>query len=121
MAEFWIQFGIAAGVTFLLTALLGRIIIPILRGKKVGQKILDIGPNWHKSKEGTPTMGGVCFILAILLCLCGFAVFYLLRKGQERLIPLALTLALAVMNGLIGFVDDFCKLMKKQNQGLKLS
>lgn len=119
MAEFWIQFGIAAGVTFLLTALLGRIIIPILRGKKVGQKILDIGPNWHKSKEGTPTMGGVCFILAILLCLCGFAVFYLLRKGQERLIPLALTLALAVMNGLIGFVDDFCKLMKKQNQGLK--
>ncbi len=119
MSEFWIQFGIAAGVVFVLTAILGRIIIPILRGKKIKQHILEIGPNWHKSKEGTPTMGGVCFILSILLCLCGFAVFYFLHGEQRNLIPLALTLALAVMNGMIGFVDDFCKLMKKQNQGLK--
>ncbi len=119
MKESWILFGIAGGVTFLLTVILGRIIIPILRGKKVGQRILDIGPRWHKSKEGTPTMGGICFILAILLALCGVAVWFFLQGEQQKLIPLALTLSLAVMNGMIGFVDDFCKLMKKQNQGLK--
>ncbi len=119
MRESWMLFGIAGGLTFLLTAILGRIIIPVLRGKKVGQKILEIGPRWHKSKEGTPTMGGICFILAILLALCGVAVWFFVRGEQSQLIPLALTLSLAVMNGMIGFVDDFCKLMKKQNQGLK--
>ncbi len=119
MREIWVQFGIAGGVTFLLTAILGRFIIPVLRGKKVGQKILDIGPRWHKSKEGTPTMGGICFILAILLTVCAMAIWFFLQGEQGKLIPLALTLALAVMNGMIGFVDDFCKLMKKQNQGLK--
>lgn len=119
MREFWIQFGIAGGVSFLLTALLGHFIIPILKGKKVKQHILEIGPSWHQKKEGTPTMGGICFILAILLCLCGFAVWFFRNGEQKKLIPLALTLALAVMNGMIGFVDDFCKLMKRQNQGLK--
>ncbi|MBR2353100.1 MAG: phospho-N-acetylmuramoyl-pentapeptide-transferase [Clostridia bacterium] len=119
MKEQWILFGIAAGVCFLLTALLGRLIIPKLREKKVGQVIYNLGPAWHQSKAGTPTMGGVCFILAILLCLLGFGVYYLIRSEQSKLIPLALTLSLAVMNGMIGFVDDYCKLMKKQNQGLK--
>ena len=119
MRELWIQFGIAGGVSFLLTAILTYFIIPILKGKKAGQHILDVGPKWHRSKEGTPTMGGIAFIMAILAVLAGFAVWYSILGKQRQLIPLALTLALAVMNGLIGFVDDFCKLMKKQNQGLK--
>ena len=119
MKELWIEFGIAGGVSFLLTAILTYFIIPILRGKKAGQHILEVGPQSHRSKEGTPTMGGIAFILAILLSLAGFAVFYSIRGKQRELIPLALTMALAVMNGMIGFVDDFCKLMKKQNQGLK--
>ena len=119
MKELWIEFGIVGGVSFLLTAILTYFIIPILRGKKAGQHILEVGPQWHKSKEGTPTMGGIAFIMAILLTLVGFAIWYSVRGKQRELIPLALTMALAVMNGLIGFVDDFCKLMKKQNQGLK--
>ena len=119
MKEQWIQFGLAAAVCFVLTAVLGRFIIPKLREKKVGQVIYELGPTWHQSKAGTPTMGGVCFILAILICLLGFLVYYLCRGEQSKLIPLALTLSLAVMNGMVGFVDDYCKLMKKQNQGLK--
>ncbi len=119
MKEQWIQFGLAATVCFVLTAVLGRFIIPKLREKKVGQVIYELGPTWHQSKAGTPTMGGVCFILAILICLLGFLVYYLCRGEQSKLIPLALTLSLAVMNGMVGFVDDYCKLMKKQNQGLK--
>ena len=53
-------------MTFALTALITRAIIPKLKSIKLGQKILDIGPRWHKSKEGTPTMGGIAFILASL-------------------------------------------------------
>ena len=64
-------------------------------------------------------MGGIAFIMAILISLLGIAVWFSVKGRQRELIPLALTMALAVMNGLIGFVDDFCKLMKKQNQGLK--
>lgn len=64
-------------------------------------------------------MGGIGFILAVLLVLVGMSIWYAVRGDQAQLIPLALTMALAVMNGMIGFVDDFCKLMKKQNEGLK--
>ncbi|MBO5938602.1 MAG: phospho-N-acetylmuramoyl-pentapeptide-transferase [Clostridia bacterium] len=119
MKELLCEFGIVLGICFVLTAILGRLIIPILRAKKVGQHILEIGPRWHHSKEGTPTMGGICFILAILLTLLGVTVLYAVRGEQAELIPLALTMGLGVMNGLVGFVDDFCKLMKKKNEGLK--
>ena len=119
MKSLWIEFGIVGVVSFLLSTVLTYLIIPILKGKKAGQKILEIGPRWHKSKEGTPTMGGIAFIMAMLLTLLGMAIYYGFHGLQSLLIPLALTVALAVLNGMIGFVDDFCKLMKKQNQGLK--
>ncbi len=119
MKALWLEFGVSLAVSFLLTAILTHFIIPILKGKKVKQHILEVGPKWHQAKEGTPTMGGIGFILAILLVLLGMTIWYAIRGNQARLIPLALTLALAVMNGMIGFVDDFCKLMKKQNEGLK--
>lgn len=118
MAERWIEYGAVLVGSFLLSAVLLHFIIPILKDKKIKQHLLEIGPD-HKAKAGTPTMGGIGFIMAILLVLCGISVFYFVRGRQSELIPLALTLALALMNGLIGFVDDFCKLMKKQNQGLK--
>lgn len=51
-------------LTLVFTALITRVLIPKLRSIKMGQKILDIGPRWHKSKEGTPTMGGIAFIIA---------------------------------------------------------
>ena len=50
-----------------LTVAAARYVIPILKSKKMGQPILEIGPRWHKSKEGTPTMGGVTFIFAVLV------------------------------------------------------
>ena len=119
MGELLIESGIVCLVTLLLTAIFTYFIIPILKGKKVKQHILEIGPRWHSSKEGTPTMGGIAFILAILISLLGMSVWYVIGGKQKELVPLALALGLAVMNGMIGFFDDFCKLMKKQNEGLK--
>jgi len=119
MKELLIQFLIICVSSFVLTAILTYFIIPILKGKKVRQHILEVGPRWHSKKEGTPTMGGIGFIIAILVSLLGMSFWYVANGRQSELIPLALTLMLAVLNGMIGFFDDFCKLMKKQNQGLK--
>ena len=52
---------------FAITVILEKLVIPILASHKVGQRILEIGPRWHKDKAGTPTMGGICFIMAILV------------------------------------------------------
>ena len=70
-----IEFIITLVGVFVLTVVAARIIIPILKSHKMGQVILDIGPRWHKSKEGTPTMGGICFILAMLIVIAGVAVY----------------------------------------------
>lgn len=115
---FW-EAGLTLVAVFLLTVLLARVIIPILKSHKAGVRILEIGPRWHKSKEGTPIMGGICFILAILISVLAVTLFAAGRGEVKGLLPMALTLVLAVGNGLIGFVDDFCKLVKKQNEGLR--
>ena len=112
------EFIIAIVSCFSLSAVLLYYIIPILKGHKIGQYLREEGPSWHNSKAGTPTMGGICFIMAILIVSAGFTVYYALRNKQSQLIPLALTLGLGVFNGLIGFVDDYCKLLKKENEGL---
>ena len=118
MKEITITFVLVTLGVFALTALAERILIPILRSHKAGQKILDIGPRWHKSKEGTPTMGGIGFILAILAVVALFFIYVGIKGEAPDYIPLALTIAFAVANGAIGFVDDYCKLIKKQNEGL---
>lgn len=118
MKEFTITFVLVTLGVFALTALAERILIPILRSHKAGQKILDIGPRWHKSKEGTPIMGGIGFILAILAVIALFFIYVGVKGEAPDYIPLALTVAFAVANGAIGFVDDYCKLIKKQNEGL---
>lgn len=118
MKEFTITFVLVTLGVFALTALAERILIPILRSHKAGQKILDIGPRWHKSKEGTPIMGGIGFILAILVVVALFFIYVGVKGEAPDYIPLALTVAFAVANGAIGFVDDYCKLIKKQNEGL---
>ncbi|MDR1693295.1 MAG: phospho-N-acetylmuramoyl-pentapeptide-transferase, partial [Oscillospiraceae bacterium] len=61
------NFLLSAAVAFCGALIFGRLLLPVLRRLKLGQKILEIGPSWHKSKEGTPTMGGLFFILAIAL------------------------------------------------------
>lgn len=118
MKELTITFVLVTLGVFALTALAERILIPILRSHKAGQKILDIGPRWHKSKEGTPIMGGIGFILAILAVVAVFFIYVGIQKKAPDYIPLALTVAFAVSHGAIGFVDDYCKLIKKQNEGL---
>lgn len=117
--EILIEFIIAGVSSFLLTVVLSRCIIPILVAKKAGQPIRKEGPQNHMGKAGTPTMGGIAFIMAIAMVLTGISIWYAVSAKQNQLIPLALTMALAVMNGMIGFVDDYRKLIKKDNEGLK--
>ena len=119
MDWFTLTFVSVALAVFLLTVAAERVLIPVLRSHKVGQKILDIGPRWHKSKEGIPIMGGIGFILASTVVMAVFFVVQATRGVSADYIPLSLTLAFGVGNGAIGFVDDYCKLIKKQNEGLK--
>ena len=107
-----------AVLVFLLTVLSLRILIPKLRSMKMGQKILDIGPRWHKSKEGTPTMGGLGFVIPVLAVLT-LAMIYIRTSGaSSSVLPLALTLLLALGNCAIGIIDDLTKFKKQQNEGL---
>ena len=104
-------------VIFIISVILEKLIIPILKSHKVGQQILEIGPRWHKDKAGTPTMGGICFIMAILAVMSVVSAVIAFVDDSKQLIPLALALGLATLNGLIGFFDDYTKLVKKQNEG----
>ena len=100
--------------SFLLTALFGRVLIPMLHALKAGQSIREIGPKWHNSKAGTPTMGGLMFILPSVLFVVAVG-FPALREGvYEQL----LVLGLALVYGLIGFLDDFVKVKLHRNLGL---
>ena len=112
------EFIISALAVFVLTVLFTHWLIPYLKSKKMGQKILEIGPRWHKSKDGTPTMGGVGFILATLIVTVGVSMYAFIFSDASELQSLALTIGLATINGLIGIIDDRCKLLKKENQGL---
>ncbi len=116
--DYKILYGAALILTFLVTVLISRKLIPLLKSKKMGQPILDIGPRWHKSKEGTPTMGGLAFIAAAVLVGLGGSVYLGVTDGIRSTLPLVLTLALGLAGGLIGCVDDLAKLKKKQNEGL---
>lgn len=100
------------------TVVISRRLIPLLKSKKMGQKILDIGPRWHKSKEGTPTMGGVAFIAACLIAALGAVIAALAGDRFSDIVPYLTVLLYALLNGLIGIIDDSAKLRKKQNEGL---
>ena len=97
--------------SYVLTLILGRVLLPVLRALKAGQSIRDVGPTWHNYKSGTPMMGGLFFIISAIICLvCNigfmkdYSVFY--------------TLLLTLCFGAVGFMDDFFKMKKKQNMGL---
>ncbi len=94
-----------------LADLAGLFLLPVLRALKAGQSVREIGPTWHNNKAGTPLMGGLMFVLASILCLVfnipwmqEYSVFYVL--------------ALALCFGLVGFLDDFCKVKFKRDLGL---
>lgn len=98
-----------------ITVLLGKKFIPVLMSKKMGQPILEIGPRWHKSKEGTPTMGGLFFICASGVALC--VSFFRFDSGE--LTRLWLSYFFCVFYGLVGIIDDSKKLSGHANQGLR--
>jgi len=104
-----------AGVAGLvLSAIFGLFLIPVLRAMKAGQSIKEIGPNWHKSKEGTPTMGGLMFMAAILVSVLAFG-WRDLAAGEFGAL---FVLAFALVYGAIGFIDDYAKVKKHENTGL---
>ena len=94
-----------------LTGVIGYFLLPVLRALKAGQSIREVGPTWHNSKAGTPMMGGLMFVLGLVVCLLvniptveDHTVFYVL--------------GLSLCYGLVGFLDDFFKLKFKRNLGL---
>ncbi len=117
---------IAALVAFAVTAASGYFIIPYLRKLKFGQTILDIGPNWHKDKQGTPTMGGVMIVIGVLLGVSvafGYSAFaetrFITELGDSHRITNFLAgIVMALLMGGIGFMDDYIKVVKKRNLGL---
>ena len=113
-----ILFAAPLALTFLCTVLILRKLIPFLKSKKMGQHILEIGPRWHKNKEGTPTMGGLSFIIASALAVCGATVYIAVKKSFSDAVPLLVTFGYALVSGLIGMIDDSAKLRKAQNEGL---
>ena len=113
-AMFFIVLG-ATLASFLLTLLFGRFVIPMLYALHAGQSIREVGPQWHNTKAGTPTMGGIMFIAAIILCTVGFG---WKSMTENRDYTHLYVLALALCYGLVGFADDFVKVKLKRNLGL---
>jgi len=114
----------AAVLSFFITYLSGKFLIPYLHRLKYGQTILEIGPSWHKNKQGTPTMGGLMFIIGILISssiITGIYYFYYkdnIYNKKLNLIKIFAGLFMALCYGLIGFLDDYIKVVKKRNLGL---
>ncbi|MBP1961392.1 phospho-N-acetylmuramoyl-pentapeptide-transferase [Paenibacillus aceris] len=97
------------GVAFVLALIMGPLFIPILRRMKFGQQIREDGPQGHLKKQGTPTMGGVIILLALALATLRFA-----DKNSDLLILLIASLGY----GLVGFLDDYIKIIFKRSLGL---
>ena len=101
-------------VAFGVAAIAGQILIPLLRKLKAGQSIRADGPSWHMAKQGTPTMGGLMFILAIGAAVAT-AGWEDIRAGNWNHVYVFL---FALVFGAIGFLDDFQKLRHHDNEGL---
>ncbi len=113
------SFGTAV-VAFIITALIGKYLIPFLHRLNFGQTILEIGPNWHKEKQGTPTMGGFMFIIGIVIATTAGVLLYNAGHGGMDSVSYFVFAGLiyALLNGAIGFIDDYIKVIKKRNLGL---
>ena len=108
-------------ISFIVAIILGFIIIPILKKLKVGQIERDDGPKSHLKKQGTPTMGGIIMIITMIVVITGIYIF-LIATGQNEVANKMLPLLLVSIGmGLIGFIDDFKKLVLKNTKGLKPS
>lgn len=101
------------GLAFLLTVLLMPLFIPLLRRMKFGQSIREEGPESHMKKTGTPTMGGLVYLIAIIITVIAVAFFADMMSAEVTVLLLVLA-----GYGLIGFLDDFIKVVLKRNLGL---
>lgn len=96
-------------LAFIVTVILCPMIIPVLHRMKFGQPIREEGPQSHKKKEGTPTMGGVMILIGFVISSLVFA------GGNSDAVAVIL---ITIGYGIVGFIDDFLKVVKKQNEGL---
>ncbi len=123
---------LACGIIgFTVSFLLGYVIIPWLHKLKYGQTILDIGPSWHKHKQGTPTMGGILFIAGTLISLLVVILTDFIMGGDiialGRQVPQQVKakfyggMVMAIAYALIGLADDYVKVVKKRNLGLTIT
>ena len=97
-------------ISFAISVVLGPVVIPFLRRLKVGQTIREEGPESHLKKNGTPTMGGILILIAIVIT----SLFFV--KDYPKIIPI---LFLTLGFGLIGFMDDYIKVVLKRSMGLR--
>ena len=102
---------ITAAASCILAGIIIHFLLPVLHALKAGQSVRKIGPTWHNNKAGTPLMGGLMFIFSSLLCLLGNL------PWMEDYTPFYV-FALAFSFGIIGFLDDFCKVKFKRDLGL---
>ncbi len=118
-----------AVAAFLTSWLSGRFLVPMLHRLKFGQTIREVGPAWHKNKQGTPTMGGIMFIGGFLLALILAVLVCELATPFKPISGVAFTERVRLLSGVvmtlacgaIGFADDFIKVVKKRNLGLTSS
>ena len=123
--SYWISIGTAL-VSFALAALIGIVLIPYLKKIHFGQTILEIGPKWHKSKQGTPIMGGFMFIISsIVATVIGYLIYrsqnmidVTEKTASQNILRLVSCIIFSVLFSGIGFLDDYIKEIKKQNLGL---
>lgn len=112
---------LAIVIAAVITGLLGYFMVPFLHKIKFGQTIREVGPSWHKNKQGTPTMGGIMFIIgssvAAVICIA----FLWLNGGAETQLMFVKVVAGALMAvgfGIVGFLDDYISIKKHRNLGL---
>ena len=101
-------------IAFVVTLIAGKFLIPALRRLKAGQSIREDGPTWHMTKQGTPTMGGLMFIIGIGVAIVAAGWQGMLLGSYVHLY----VFAFALVFGVIGYIDDYKKVTKHQNEGL---
>lgn len=106
------------GAAFILASVLGIFLIPFLHRLKFGQEIREEGPSWHKKKSGTPTMGGFIFIIAMAITVILGRIVLGIVYPEKNFAGLFLMLGMSLCFGLIGFLDDYIKVILKRNLGL---
>ena len=121
---------VSAIVGFIFTAIAGKFFIPYLKKLHFGQTILEIGPKWHKEKQGTPIMGGIMFICGTFLAVAFALLVAKLTNANfvfsnfrtpNTIIRFVSGPVMALLMAFVGFMDDYIKAVKKQNLGLKAS